>query len=54
VGENLRKLCLSGLFFLILGANPCFWVNNGDWYVNMRGMGKVGKKKASKNERKLT
>ena len=41
-------------FFLILGTNPCFWVINGGWYVNTRGMGKVGKKKASKNEHKLT
>jgi hypothetical protein len=41
-------------FFLILGANTCFWVKNRGWYVDMRGMGKISKIKTSKNEYKLT
>ena len=36
-------------FFLILEANPCFWVKNGGRYVNLRGLGDMGKKNASKN-----
>jgi len=40
-------------FFLTLGANPCSWVKNRDWCVNLRGLGDIGKKNASKNEVKL-
>ena len=40
-------------FFLILGANHFFWVKYGGWYVNMRGLGGVDKKKTLKNEHKL-
>lgn len=36
------------VFFLILVANPCFWVNNWGWYVNMRSLSKIGKMKTSK------
>ena len=39
-------------FFLILGANPRVWVKNGDWRVNMHGMGNSGKIKTSKDEHK--
>jgi len=37
------------VFFLILGANACFWVKNGGRCVNMRIMGNVGNKKTSIN-----
>jgi hypothetical protein len=36
-------------FFLILETNPCFWVNNGGWCVNLQGLGDMGKNNASKN-----
>ena len=36
------------VFFLILGANPCFWVKNAGEHVNMRSMGEIDKKKRQK------
>jgi len=48
----MGKFGIFQVFFLISGANPCFWVKNGDQYVNMRGMGDIGKKNASKNVEK--
>ena len=39
-------------FFLILGANPCFWVINGGWCVKLQGLGDIGKINASKNVEK--
>ncbi len=47
------KIGVFQVFFLSSGANPCFWVKNGDWCVNLRGMGDIGKKKATKNVEKL-
>ncbi len=47
--EILKKIGVFQVFFLILGANPCFWVKNGGRYVNLQGMGNVGNKKTSIN-----
>jgi len=33
-------------------VDVCFWVKNGGWYVNLRGLGKMDKKKTSKNVKK--
>jgi hypothetical protein len=52
--RNWGKIGDFSVFFLILGANTCFWVKNRGWYVDMRGMGKISKIKTSKNEYKLT
>jgi len=43
------KFGVFQVFFLILGANPCFWVKNGGWCVSLRGMGNIGNKKTSIN-----
>jgi len=51
--RNWGKLGFFQVFFLISGANPCFWAKNGGWYVNLRGLGDIGKKSASKNVEKL-
>jgi len=47
------KFGVFQVFFLTFGANPCFWVKNGCWYVNMRDLGDMGKKNASKNVEKI-
>jgi len=48
----LKKIGFFSVFFLILGANPCFWVKNGGWYVSLQGLGDIGKKNTSKNVKK--
>ena len=45
MGENWD---FSG-FFLTSAANPRFYVRNGGWCVNLRGLGDMDKIKASKN-----
>ena len=50
----LKKIGDFSVFSLVLGANPCFWVKNGGWCVYIVSLGKMGKKKTSKNEHKLT
>ena len=52
-GGNFKENWDFSVFFLILGANPCFWVNNGGWCVNLRSLGNIGRENASKNEHKL-
>jgi len=49
IGGNLGGF---QVFFLILEVNPCFWVKNGGRHVNLRGMGNIDKKNASKNDEK--
>jgi len=49
----LGEIGVFSVFFPFLGANPCFWAKNEGWYVNMRGLGDIGKKNASKNVKKL-
>jgi len=44
-----RKLGIFQFFFLILVANPCYWVKNGGMCVYIVNLGKKGKKKTSKN-----
>ncbi len=41
------------VFFVPFFADVGFWVNNGGGYVNLRGVGDMGKIKASKNVKKL-
>ncbi len=50
---KLREIWGFSGFFLILGANPCFWVINGGWHVSMHNLGDIGKIKTSENEQKL-
>jgi len=41
-----------GFFSVLFSANVGFWAKNGDGGVNLQGLGKLGKKKACKNEQK--
>jgi len=40
------------VFFVPFFADAGFWANNGGWRVNLRGVGDMGKIKASKNAEK--
>ncbi|MBA7629730.1 hypothetical protein ES703_37234 [subsurface metagenome] len=33
---------------MILGVNPCFWAKNRGRWVNLWGLGEMGKKKVAK------
>jgi hypothetical protein len=41
-----------GFFFAHLCGDVGFWVKNEGWCVNLRGLGGIGKKNASKNVEK--
>ena len=47
------KLWIFQVFLVHFLADVGFWANNGDWRVNLRGVGDIGKKNTSKNEYKL-
>jgi hypothetical protein len=41
-----------GFFGVIFQEDVGFWGKNGAWWVNLCGLGKIGKKKTFKNVRK--
>jgi len=47
--RNFRKM---EFFEFFLGGDIGFWGKNGVWWVNLQGLGKLGKKKTFKNVRK--
>ncbi len=50
--EIIRNLGEIGVFQIYFCGDVGFWVKNGCWYVNLRILGNMGKKKASKNDEK--
>jgi len=49
----LGEIGIFQFFRVHFPADVVFSAVNEDWYVSLRGMGNVGKKKTSKKEHKL-
>jgi hypothetical protein len=41
-----------GFFEVIFQGDVGFWGKNGAWWVNLQGLGRIGKKKTFENVRK--
>jgi len=50
--QNFIDLGGNRVFFGFFSADVGFWAKNGGWFVKICGLGKIGKKKALKNEQK--